>query len=55
MKLRAIDGRPVVEDEHSPYHDTPHDGIFLFQRLLIAAVVLMLLALAGALIYVRLG
>jgi len=50
MKLRVISGRPVVEDEHSPYHE-PRDGIAFMWRALLAAAVAVLLALAGALIY----
>ncbi len=49
--LRQIAGRPVVEDEHSPYAEPPRDGVFLFQRVLLAVIVAVLLALAGALIY----
>ena len=50
-RFRLIAGRPV-EDEHSPSPaEPPRDGAVLFQRVLLAAIVAVLLALAAALIY----
>jgi len=50
--LRVIANRPVVEDEHSPYHVPPSEDFM--RRCLYYVVVGVLLMLAMALILARL-
>lgn len=57
MKLRHVAGRPytpissVEVDQAERRMDEPEEDVLAGARLLVAAVVLMLLALAAALIY----